>query len=48
LTGKRKARGWRDEKSHELGTDLEEVVQRLVLYDGAGGENVFPEALPWE
>jgi hypothetical protein len=48
LSSKRKARGWKVEKSQEeLGKGIDPVVQRLLIYEG-GEREVFPDALPWE
>lgn len=49
LAGKRKARGWEEQMSEELGEGFEPAVQRLLRYDGgSSGVVVFPERLPWE
>jgi hypothetical protein len=49
LGGKRRVRGWKGEKSDELGGDLEEVVRELLRWEGGEtGKKVFGGRLPWE
>jgi hypothetical protein len=49
LAGKRKTRFWEEERMDEMCEGLEDVVQRLLRWDGGeDGVQVFHETLPWE